>query len=143
MNKLLNSVFFKRIGFYVSLVSAVSMLVAVLNYTFGFTGVLAEYNSSNVMTMSLVGIAVFFVLLVFKPTSDYAPLVLWVSAFVSFLVYVSNIYMYFTGVFYNGVSAEAFKLIDPTVMTSTVLFVVSVIAGNIAMYMRHSKEKEE
>ena len=86
---------------------------------------------------------VFFALLIFEPTSNYAPLALWISSFVSLLAYVFNIYMYFTGVFYNGVSLEAFQLIDKTVLISTVLFIVSFVAGNIAMYMRHSAEEED
>jgi hypothetical protein len=50
--------------------------------------------------------------------------------------------MYFTGIFYNGVSAEAFQLIDPVVMTSTILFVISFVVANVAMYMNHSDAEE-
>lgn len=138
-----NFEFFKRIGFYFSLASVVTLLAAVFSYTFGFTGVLLEYNSSNVMTIALIGIVLFFGLLIFEPTSNYAPLALWIFVFVALLSYVSNIYMYFTGVFYNGVSLEAFKLIDKTVLVSTILFVVSFVTGNVALYMRHSAEEED
>ena len=81
-------------------------------------------------------------MLIIDITSNLAPLALWVVSFVSLLAYVSNIYMYFTGIFYNGISAEAFKLIDPAVMTSTVLFIISFIAGNVAMYFNHSTDEE-
>ena len=138
----MNLKLYRCAGFYVSLVSVLSLLAAVLSYTTGFTGVLLEYNSANVTVISLIGIAAFFLLLVFEPTANYAPLALWAASFASLLQYVSNIYMYFTGIFYNGISAEAFKLIDPAVMTSTILFVVSLIAGNIAMYRNHSARKE-
>ncbi|MBQ8414239.1 MAG: hypothetical protein IJX58_03220 [Clostridia bacterium] len=141
--RLFNFEFFKRTGFYVSLASIVSLVAAALTYTLGFTDALLEYNSSNVMSIALIGIVAFFVLLVLEPTSNYAPLVLWLFSFASLLAYVSNIYMYFTGVFYNGVSLEAFKLIDSTVLISTALFVVSFVAANVAMYLRHSAEEEE
>ncbi len=141
--RLFNFEFFKRTGFYVSLVSIASLVAAALTYTLGFTDALLEYNSSNVMSIALIGIVAFFVLLVLEPTSNYAPLVLWLFSFASLLAYVSNIYMYFTGVFYNGVSLEAFKLIDSTVLISTALFVVSFVAANVAMYLRHSAEEEE
>ena len=141
--RLFNFEFFKRAGFYVSLVSIASLVAAALTYTLGFTDALLEYNSSNVMSIALIGIVAFFVLLVLEPTSNYAPLVLWLFSFASLLAYVSNIYMYFTGVFYNGVSLEAFKLIDSTVLISTALFVVSFVAANVAMYLRHSAEEEE
>ena len=141
--RLFNFEFFKRAGFYVSLASIASLVAAALTYTLGFTDALLEYNSSNVMSIALIGIVAFFVLLVLEPTSNYAPLVLWLFSFASLLAYVSNIYMYFTGVFYNGVSLEAFKLIDSTVLISTALFVVSFVAANVAMYLRHSAEEEE
>ena len=141
--KIINFAFFKRIGFYFSVASIATLLAAVFSYTYGFTGVLLEYHSSNVMTIALIGVAIFFALLIFEPTSNYAPLALWIASFVSLLAYVSNIYMYFTGVFYNGVSLEAFQLIDSSVLISTVLFIISFVTGNIAMYMRHSAEEED
>ena len=141
--KLFNFSFLKRAGFYVSVVSIATMMAAVFSYINGFTDVLLEYNSSNVMTFALVGVAAFFVLLLIDFTSNVAPVVLWICSFATFLVYVNNIYMYFTGIFYNGISAEAFQLIDPAVMISTILFVVSFIVGNIAMYMNHSATKED
>lgn len=141
--KWFNFTFFKKVGFYFSLASVISLIAANLSYTNGFTGTLLEYNSGSAMTVALVGIALFVLLLVFKPTTNYAPLVLWIGAFASLLTYVSNIYMYFTGIFYNGISAEAFGLIDPVVLTSTLLFVVSFVTANIAMYMNHSAGEEK
>ena len=136
--RLFNFQFFRRIGFYFSLASVITLIAAALSYVNGFTGVLLEYNSSNVLNIALIGVALFFVLLVIDFTSNYAPLALWIVSFVSLLAYVNNIYMYFTGIFYNGISAEAFALIDPTVMISTVLFVISFVLGNVAMYLNHS-----
>ena len=136
--RLFNLQFFRRIGFYFSLASVITLIAAALSYVNGFTGVLLEYNSSNVLNIALIGVALFFVLLVIDFTSNYAPLALWIVSFVSLLAYVNNIYMYFTGIFYNGISAEAFALIDPTVMISTVLFVISFVLGNVAIYLNHS-----
>lgn len=140
--KLINLNFYKRSGFYVSMASVIMLLVAALVYTCGFTDVLLEYNKSNVLVISIIGIVFFIALLLFKPTSNYAPLVLWIFSFISFLLYVTNVYMYFTGVFYNGVSLEAFKLIDGTVILSSVLFLLSFITANVAMYMNHSAKEE-
>lgn len=139
--KWLNFKFWKRIGFWFSLVAAVCLATAAVSYTTGFTGNLLEYNSSNVMTLAIAGICVFAALLLFKPTSNYAPLALWGVAFASFLAYIKNIYMYFTGIFYNGVSAEAFALIDPVVLKSTLLFVIAFVVANVSMYMKHSEEE--
>lgn len=141
--KWLNFKFFKKIGFYVSLISAICLVAANVSYRSGFTGNLLEYNVNNVMPVALAGIGAFVLLLLFKPTSNYAPLALWGGVFASLLVYIKNIYMYFTGIFYNGVSAEAFALIDPVVLKSTLLFVISFVTANIAMYMKHSVEEVE
>jgi hypothetical protein len=89
-----------------------------------------------------LSIAAFAVLLLIEFTSSLAPVALWIGSFATFLVYINNIYMYFTGIFYNGVSAEAFQLIDPVVMTSTILFVISFVVANVAMYMNHSDAEE-
>lgn len=140
---LFNFQFFKRTGFYFSLASVIALIAASLSYVNGFTDVLLEYNNSNVLYISLIGAVVFALMLVFEPTSNYAPLALWVVSFVSLLVYVNNIYMYFTGIFYNGISADAFALIDSIVMVSTILFVVSFVVANISMYMNHSATEED
>ena len=136
--KWLNFKFFRRLGFYISLISAVCLVAANVSYRSGFTGNLLEYNINNVMPVTIAGIAGFAVLLLFRPTANHAPLALWGGAFASFLVYIQNIYMYFTGIFYNGVSAEAFALIDPVVLTSTLLFVVAFVTANIAIYCKHT-----
>lgn len=141
--KWLNFKFFKRVGFYFSLVSVICLAAAAVSYTNGFTGNLLEYNENNVITLAVAAICAFIVLLLFKPASNYAPMVLWGGAFACLLVYIQNIYMYFTGIFYNGISAEAFALIDPVVLKSTLLFAISFVTANTAMYMKHSGEEDD
>ena len=137
-----NFEFFKRVGFYVSLVSIVALLVGSVSYTFGFTDNLLEYNASNVILISIISIIAYFAVLIFEITANYAPVVLFCGVFASFLAYVNNIYMYFTGIFYNGVSAEAFKLIDPIVLVSAVCFLIAIVASNVAFYLRHSAQED-
>ena len=141
MTKILNIKFYKTIGFYFSLASIVCLIIAVTTYTFGFQDSLLEYNKSNVMIVSIIGLILFFGLLIIKYTSEYSALLLWALSFVSMLLYIFNIYMYFTGVFYNGVTPEALKLIDPIVIVSSIFFILSVIISNIAMYLRHSNKE--
>ena len=142
MGKILNLNFYKQKGFYVSLLSIVLFLVANFCYLFGFNGLLLEYNNSNVMVISAIGILVFMVLLLIKYTANYAAIILWMVNVVSFLLFILNIYMYFTGVFYNGLTAEAFGLIEPIVLVSLVLFLSSVIVSNVSMYMNHIARKK-
>ena len=137
MKKILNLSFYKQKGFYVSLASIILLLVANVCYLTGFTGLLLEYNDSNVMLISVIGILAFFVLLLLKYTSNYSPIVLWMVNVIAFLSFILNIYMYFTGVFYNGLTAEAFGLIEPIVLVALVLFLSSMIVSNVSMYMNH------
>ena len=131
--------FFTRVGFYFSVVAIAALLVGAVSYTTGFTDNLLEYNSTNVIVYSLITVAAYFVLLIIDFTSNFAPVALFCGIFISFLAYVNNVYMYFTGIFYNGVSAEAFKLIDPVVLVSMVCFIVAIVISNVAFYFGHSK----
>jgi len=128
---------FTRPGFYVSLVAIAALLVGAFSYTNGFTDNLLEYNNSNVLQYAFITIAVYLVVALFGPTANLAPIALFGGILFTMLAYVENIYMYFTGIFYNGVSAEAFALIDPIVMTSTICFVVAFLVSNVAFYFGH------
>lgn len=128
---------FTRPGFYVSLVAIAALLVGAFSYTNGFTDNLLEYNNSNVLQYAFITIAVYLVVALFGPTANLAPIALFGGILFTMLAYVKNIYMYFTGIFYNGVSAEAFALIDPIVMTSTICFVVAFLVSNVAFYFGH------
>ena len=137
---IINLKFFRSIGFYFSAVSLVTLIIAVTTYTTGFTGGLLEYNGTNVLNIALIGSAVFVALLLFEPTANLAPLALWISVWMSILAFAKNVYMYFTGIFFNGVTAEAFGLIDDVVINCIVLFVVSFVTSNIALYCRHTSD---
>ena len=142
MEKILNLKFYTQKGFYVSLASIILLVVANCSYLFGFTGLLLEYNDSNVMLVSIIGIIVFAIMLLIKYTSNYSAMVLWMATLVSFLLFIFNIYMYFTGVFYNGLTLEAFSLIEPVVLISLVTFLLAVITSNVSMYMNHIEEEK-
>lgn len=128
---------FTRPGFYISLVAIAALLAGAFSYTNGFTDHLLEYNAQNVLQIAFITVAVYVVMAFIGPLANLAPIALFGGVLITLLTYVKNIYMYFTGIFYNGVSAEAFALIDPIVMTSTVLFVVAFLVSNVAFYFGH------
>ena len=129
---------FTRPGFYISLVAIAALLAGAFSYTNGFTEHLLEYNAPNVLQYSLITVAVYLAIALIGPISNLASIALFGGVLISLLTYVENIYMYFTGIFYNGVSAEAFALIDPIVMISTVCFIVALLLSNVAFYFKHS-----
>ncbi len=136
---MINKTFYKTPGFYVSLASIVLLVLGTLFYlTFG--GDLEEYKNLIVLVPVLLGIVLYFGLLVFTRTSKYAGFLLWVGELFAFLLFVRYVYMYFSGVFYNGITSEALKLINPKVTVSAILLFVSFILGNVGMYFKTTKE---
>lgn len=136
---MINKTFYKTPGFYVSLASIVLLVLGTLFYlTFG--GDLEEYKNLIVLVPVLLGIVLYFGLLVFTRTSKYAGFLLWVGELFAFLLFVRYVYMYFSGVFYNGITSEALKLINPKVTVSAILLFVSFILGNVGMYFKMTKE---
>ena len=140
MKKQFNLTCYKTTGFYFFVVSVVMLIAAMILYKTQFVGTLADYHNPMVYVPGIVGIVASLALLAFKPTARYAGLVLWACSLVTFLMFVLAIYMYFTGVFYSGISSEAFKLIDKGVLSSTILFLLSLILGNVAMWLKQVKE---
>lgn len=139
MKKLLNDGFYKAIGFYFSISAIILSVISIIIYS-TFDGNLTEYYNSNVIIPIIFGILLFAGLSVFKKTANYAPIVLWVMTFITFLLYVNYIYMYFSGVFYNGVTSDALKLVDSRVISSLILIILSCILGNVAIYLKNSNE---
>lgn len=140
MKKYLNLGIYKAIGFYFSIVAIILSVVAIIIYS-SFDGVLSEYYSGNVMIPLLIGIILFVVLSIFKRTAKYASIFLWAMIFVTFLLYVDSVYMYFTGVFYSGINGEALKLIDSRVMSSLILIILACIIGNVSVYLKNTDKK--
>lgn len=48
--------------------------------------------------------------------------------------------MYFTGVFYNGVTSEAIALINKGVLVSVVFYLITCVISNIAVWLKQSKD---
>lgn len=136
---MINKTFYKTAGFYISLSSIVLLVLGTILYlTFG--GNLEEYKNLIVLVPVLLGIVLYFGLLVFTKTGKYAGFLLWVGELFAFLLFVRNVYMYFSGVFYNGITSEALKLINPKITVTAILLFVSFVVGNVGMYFKTTKE---
>lgn len=49
--------------------------------------------------------------------------------------------MYLSEVFYSGISKETLQALDKTYVVCIVLFLISGIIGNVAIYKKQNKEK--
>lgn len=135
----IKSFFAKRApGFYVACGAALLLVATLISYGV-FGGAYENYFSAAVIAVAVVGIVAFVAMSVFSKTEKYAPVALWVFIFVSLLLFINAAYMYFSEVFYSGVSAETFGLIDPSFLASVILFVLAVVAANVACWMKQAK----
>ena len=140
MKKELNLNCYKTVGFYFSVVSMILLILSMVLYKTKFTGILSEYYNNVVFIPAIIGLVLSVILLIFNKTSKYSPMVLWVCTFISFLLFIQAIYMYFTGVFYNGVTSEAIALINKGVLVSVVFYLITCVISNIAVWLKQSKD---
>lgn len=140
MKKELNLNCYKTVGFYFSVVSMILLILLMVLYKTKFTGILSEYYNNVVFIPAIIGLVLSVILLIFNKTSKYSPIVLWVCTFISFLLFIQAIYMYFTGVFYNGVTSEAIALINKGVLVSVVFYLITCVISNIAVWLKQSKD---
>lgn len=140
MKKELNLNCYKTVGFYFSVVSMILLILSMVLYKTKFTGILSEYYNNVVFIPAIIGLVLSVILLIFNKTSKYSPIVLWVCTFISFLLFIQAIYMYFTGVFYNGVTSEAIALINKGVLVSVVFYLITCVISNIAVWLNQSKD---
>lgn len=140
MKKELNLNCYKTVGFCFSVVSMILLILSMVLYKTKFTGILSEYYSNVVFIPAIIGLVLSVILLIFNKTSKYSPIVLWVCTFISFLLFIQAIYMYFTGVFYNGVTSEAIALINKGVLVSVVFYLITCVISNIAVWLKQSKD---
>ncbi len=139
MKKEFNLNCYKTVGFYFSIVSMILLIISMVLYKTNFTGILSEYYNSVVFIPAIIGLVLGVILLIFNKTAKYSPIVLWVCTFISFLLFIQAIYMYFTGVFYNGVTSEAISLIDKGVLVSVVFYLIACVISNVAVWLKQSK----
>ena len=140
MKKELNLNCYKTVGFYFSVVSMILLILSMVLYKTKFTGILSEYYNNVVFIPAIIGLVLSVILLIFNKTSKYSPIVLRVCTFISFLLFIQAIYMYFTGVFYNGVTSEAIALINKGVLVSVVFYLITCVISNIAVWLKQSKD---
>lgn len=140
MKKELNLNCYKTVGFYFSVVSMILLILSMVLYKTKFTGILSEYYNNVVFIPAIIGLVLSVILLIFNKTSKYSPIVLWVCTFISFLLFIQAIYMYFTGVFYNGVTSEAIALLNKGVLVSVVFYLITCVISNIAVWLKQSKD---
>ncbi len=143
IKKYLNTDCYKNIGCYFTAVSAVLAFVAGLVYAGAFKQeFLTGYYTAAVVVLPIISLVLTVLLAAFKPTANIAPIASWGLSLITFLTFAGTSYMYLSGVFYNGVSAEAFALIDGSYLFIAIALLVSAILGNVALWLKQRETTE-
>lgn len=129
-----NTLCHKRAGFFVGLGSAVLTIVQIVLYATSY-GSTAYYDSFAVW-LCAVGVALFVLASLSHYSSPYAPVVLAVTNFVGFLLFINATYMYLADVFYGGLNATSFAALSKQYIACFLLALLSTIAANVAIYLK-------
>lgn len=121
---------------FVGCAIAVLSVVAAMIYAFGFGANNPQYFNAAAVALPIVGFVAYVVLVLFKPTANYAAVVLWVCTFAAFLVYAVASYMHLAEVFYSGINPETLKLLDKGFVVCMAMYLVAAIAANVVMWLK-------
>lgn len=143
IKKYLNTDCYKNIGFYFTAVSAVLAFVAGIVYAGAFKQeFLTGYYTAAVVILPIISLVLTVLLAAFKPTAGIAPIVSWGMNLITFLTFAGTSYMYLSGVFFNGISAEGFAILDGSYLFITIALLVSAILGNVALWLKQRETTE-
>lgn len=133
----------KAAGFYVSVASVILSLATLLVYVlYGTVGEGEQYFSPLALTLLVVSILAFGGMCIFRMTAPWASFVQAALLFASFLICLYSCYMYFSEVFYDGITARAFELMNKYFFYSLILYLLSVITSQVGAQMRQLKKPE-
>lgn len=144
IKKYLNLTCYRQPGFYVAAAASLIGLIGAIVFGVGFgKETLSEYYSVTVVILPVIGFVAFIVLEAFEKSAEYAPVAMWALEFSALLSFIASAYMYLSGIFYNGISADALAMIDPAFMGTAVLLIIACIAGNVAIWLKQSAKKQK
>ena len=132
-------------GFYLTAVTVILAIVQMIVYqaTYGAgNSKLSVYYAPEAIILSVVAVVLCIAMMLCKWTDPWAPLVLFALEFWSFLMFASGTYLYLTEVFYAGVTAEAFGILEGGFTLSVILYVAILLCSIVALFMRQSKKED-
>ena len=133
----------KALGFYFTAAVVALSLVQLIVYVAAFTPVSWEsYMHWTVIFFSVLAILSGIGLALFKITSPWAPAAATLMEFLSFLMFMRYGYMYFSQVFYSGISLSLIFQMYYGYLVSIILYIVIFGLGVAAMSIKQNKPEE-
>lgn len=129
-------------GFYTSASAAVLSLVTLIVYLVYANKGGMQYFSVAAAVLLAASVVFFAAGCLYKHTERLAAVFQAVLVFAALLVFIYACYRYFTEVFYGGVNAAAFEIMNKWFLASIILFFISTVLSQIGVYMRQSRRAE-
>lgn len=134
--------FFKSrsIGFYFTVIAVLFAVIQLIIYAVAFSAVaFVKYKHWSVILCSVFAIILGLGFSCTRWTQTFAPLAVLVFELLSFLMFVKYGYMYFSELFFAGISATAISQMYYGYMASIIFYVLCWASGIAAMFLRQSK----
>lgn len=142
---ILNFIKTRRAGFWVMVGAMVVALIEAIVYGSTYLDPLSGlsgYFSAAALALPFAGIVVALAASVFRPTREWAPVVLFAFEFASFGTFITGTYMYLSEVFYAGITAEAFAALNKGFTASVALYLIAFIASITAIFLKQGAEQK-
>lgn len=133
----------RSLGFWFTVAAVVLSFVQLIVYAVAFSSPsLRSYGDWKTTFFSVIAVVLCVGLACFKYTERFAPVALTLFELISFYMFMLYGYMYFSTLFYNGISAEAISLMHYGYWLSIVLYVLTFASGIVAIYKKQSREEK-
>lgn len=130
----------KALGFYFTAAVVLLSFVQLIVYVAAFTPVSWEsYMHWTVIFFSVLAIVSGIGLSVFKATSSWAPAAATLMEFLSFLMFIRYGYMYFSQIFFSGVTLSLIFQMYYGYLVSIIFYVVTLGLGVAAVSLKQNK----
>lgn len=133
----------RALGFYFTAAALILSFVQMLIYAVSFqaTAYVSYYHWGTTL-FAVLGIAAGTVLSLFKQTENFAAPAITLGALLSFGMFARYGYMYFTMIFYGGISAQAIFGMYYGFLGSIILYILTFGVGVAAIFLLQSKRVE-
>lgn len=130
----------KTIGFYVTIAAIILSVVQAIIYPVAFAAqAYVPYSHWSTTVFAVIGIVGGAALLCFKKTQDFAPAVVGLFELLSFYMFIRYGYMYFSTLFFGGISLELIFQMYYGYLWSIILYLVTFVLCIVAIFTKKER----
>lgn len=134
----------RSVGFYFLASAMILSLVQIIIYGVAFSANdFIQYKHYSVILIASLAIVVGLALSMTKWTDAIAPYVVFFLEIFSFLMFLKHGYMYFSELFFAGVTWTRITEMYYGYMASIILYLIIFVITIASFFMKQRKEKEE